>query len=81
MKHEFIGNQVSIGTSLWEIKIKLIPANEAEAKAIQNVEIGKASEAESELINNYLLFSISGWSVLSFKNQNRAIFKLRAAKI
>lgn len=78
MKHEFIGNPVSIGIFLYEIKIRLIPANETEAKAIQNLEIDKATEAERELINNYLLFSIPGWSTLSFKNQNGAIFILRA---
>jgi hypothetical protein len=81
MKHEFIGNPVSLGISLWEIKIRLIPANDMEARAIKNVETDKANEAERELIDNYLLFGITGWSTLSIKNQNGAIFKLKATNI
>jgi hypothetical protein len=81
MKHEFIGKPVFIGTSLWEITIRLIPANEAETKALQNLEVDEASEAERALINNYFLFRIAGWSVLSIKSQNGAIFKLKTTDI
>ncbi len=81
MKHEFIGKPVFIGTSLWEITIRLVPANETETIAIRNLEVNRATVAERELINNYLLFGIAGWSVLSIKSQNAATFKLKATEV
>jgi len=81
MNHEIIGEPIYIGEALYEIIVKLIPENESEAKAVRNVEIGKANEAEKELIDNYLLFGLSGWSTLSVKSQVGTIFKLKATNI
>jgi hypothetical protein len=78
MNHEFKGKPSYIGESMYEITVSLIPENPTETKAIYNLEIGKANETEKELINNYLLFGISGWSTLSIKSQTGSIFKLKA---
>jgi len=71
MRHEFIGEPILLASPIWEIIIRLIPEDEMETKAIENIEI---TEAERELINNYLLLCISGWSVLTIRSQNGAIF-------
>jgi hypothetical protein len=78
MRHEFIGEPLFLAPSIWEITIRLIPENEMETRAIQNI---GTTEAERELISNYLLFGIPGWSILIIKSQNGAIFKLKATNI
>jgi hypothetical protein len=81
MKHEFIGEPISLSSYISEITLKLLPENEIEAMAIKNSEAIQASKAESELISKYLLINITGWSILSIKSQDGAIFKLEASGI
>jgi hypothetical protein len=78
MNHALIGEPIHIGESLYELTLRLIPENTAEAKALRNFEIQKPSDAEKEQIETYLLLGILGWSVLSIKNQIRNVFKVRA---
>jgi len=77
MKHELIDKK-PVGIDLFEIKVRLIPETEPQIKAVRNFEIGKANEEENKLINDYLLFGITGWSTLSINSQKGNVFKLRA---
>jgi len=81
MKHELIGEPLTLSPHISEITIRLFPENEIEATAIKNSEVMWASAAESELINKYFLFNIPGWSVLSIKSQDGATFRLKASDI
>ena len=67
MRHEFIGESKYLASHICEISVRLIPENVIEIKAIQNSEIVETTETESTLINNYFLFNITGWSILSIK--------------
>ncbi|MGP8215219.1 MAG: hypothetical protein ACLQQ4_06630 [Bacteroidia bacterium] len=81
MKHEFIGEPIYVSSRICEITIRLVPENEIETKAILNSETLDTTEAESGLINNYFLFKVLNWSILSIKGQKGNIFKLRAVDI
>lgn len=78
MKHELIGKPIYLASSLCEITIRLIPESIIETKAIQNLEVMKATKGESSLINGYFLSNIIGWLILSIKSQNGDTFKLKA---
>jgi len=80
MKHIITENK-TLGIGISEITVTLIPENPEESKAINNVEIRMASNAESVLIDAYLHFQITDYSISNVISQHGSVFKLKVVNL
>jgi hypothetical protein len=78
MKHKIINKEHILNRENL-ITVQLIPENEMEAKAIQNVEKAESNNDEKELVDNYLHFSLGlgNYSIIELINQKKSIFVLK----
>lgn len=81
MKHKLIDRQ-PLGGHRWRVIVELLPDTEAEAKAIQRVELAQASEQERELVENYLHFSLGfgNYSIVQLLRQQNYRIALEIVK-
>ena len=81
MKHKLIDRQPLDGRR-WRVIVELLPDTEAEAKAIQRVELTQASEQERELVENYLHFSLGfgNYSIVQLLRQQNYRIALEIVK-
>ncbi|MDP2303661.1 MAG: hypothetical protein Q8N03_14680 [Ignavibacteria bacterium] len=78
MKHKIISKEHKINHENL-ITVQLLPENEMETKAIQNVEKAEATKNEKELVDNYLNFSLrlGNYSIIELVNQKKNVFVLK----
>ena len=78
MKNKLISNQ-KLKQNIYNVIIELIPETEIERVAISNVEATNATPEEKQLIDNYLLFNLTGlgsYSFISLINQDKNYFTI-----
>ena len=78
MKHIIINKQ-QMESHNWIITVKLIPENEMEIKAIQNIELVEATDSERKLVENFLHFNLGlgNYSVVDLISQDKTVFILK----
>ena len=78
MKHT-IKDKKNLGNNNWLIAIELNPDNDFEKGAIQKAENADATEAEREMLDNYLLFCLGDTlSLISLEQQKQNLFIVKA---
>ena len=75
MKHKTLGKE-SLGNNNWFVEIELFPENDFETNAIRNIEIGESTDEEYDLIEDYLVSSLNGMSIINLVRQRNNVFAL-----
>jgi len=71
--------QESLGNNNWFIELELLPDNDFESQAIQNYEAGKATDVETEMLENQLQVALKGMTLLNLVRQRKNVFAVTAA--
>ncbi|KAA3435988.1 hypothetical protein [Rufibacter hautae] len=78
MKHQILG-QIPLDQGKKSFRIMLIPENESERLAIDNVHNHEASEQEFSLVNDYLTFCLgNNYSVYDSSKMSKGVYSLKA---
>jgi hypothetical protein len=77
MKHKTLSKE-SLENNKWFVEIELMPENDFEAKAIRNVETGSSTNEEMDMVENYLISSLNGMSIINLVRQKGNVFAVTA---
>ena len=80
MQHKTLSKE-AFGNNNWFVEIELNPENDFEEKAIQNVEIGVSTAEEMDMVENYLISSLSGMSIINLVRQKGNVFAVTATNM
>ncbi len=73
MNHKTLSKE-SLGNDTWFVEIELTPGNDFEANAIRNIEIDDANDEERDAVENYLISSLKGMSIINLVRQKGNVF-------